>query len=206
MPEPLLTTAYLVLRKTPVGESGLVLAGLTPEHGQLHFLVKGARKLGRRQFPVADLFRVLQVEYRDGERDLLTWRHAETREDLGAVAQNLDAFRAAGRLARFALANTHAGVAMPRFFRAMTAALRRLGAEGAAAIPAATSGVFLLFLEEQGWLPPAEEAAPERAARREALLAMGEGLGPPPVLEPEAWQRTHDWAVRQLKRYDCDVP
>ena len=41
-------TEFLILRKTPFSDSSLVVAGISPEHGQIHFMVRGARKLGKR--------------------------------------------------------------------------------------------------------------------------------------------------------------
>lgn len=200
------STRLLVLRKTPYGDTSLVVAGVSPEAGQLHFLVRGARRIGKKQFPVADLFRELAVQYRPGRGELYSWRSAELAEDFSGVARVPERFQAACRLARFALANLHAGIAYPRCYLALLVALRRLAAapgggmsaaEATAEGPAALLGTALVFLDEHGLLSefPAWLGGP---ARGEQLFAMAGSTGAPPVLAPEEWQRLRHWLGQAL--------
>lgn len=202
------TTTYLILRKTVYGETSLVLAGLAPEGGQLHLLLRGALRLGRKQFPVADLFRLVTVEVRGGG-ELHPCGGMELREDFSGVARNLTAYGAACRLAGFALANVPAGAAMPRFFTALTSALRQLATaapvDAGLDIARIHAGAWLVFLDEQGWLGTFA-AEPARARRRTELLAMGEGRGPAPDLPAAQWRRLEEWSVRQLIFHECRVP
>ncbi|MFA4944603.1 MAG: DNA repair protein RecO C-terminal domain-containing protein [Lentisphaeria bacterium] len=203
MPPTTATSEFLILRKSVFGDAGLVLAGLTPEHGQLHVLWKGARRLGHRHFPAADLFRLVRLEYRPpGHGDLAAWRGVEPLADWSALAHDLAAYQAAGRLAAFALANAPAGLPAPRLFQALRTALERLATARAAAIHQATCGVFIQFLDEQGWLPDFS-ADPARAGRVQALLAMAAGAAPPPPLPPEQWPRIEEWLMRQLRFHEC---
>ncbi len=85
----LIETRFLILRKTPFSETSLIVGGISPEFGQLHFLVRGARKLSKRSFPVADLFRVLQVKYAPSNKGTLyTWRCADLEASYSDVAQS----------------------------------------------------------------------------------------------------------------------
>ena len=61
MPEK---TAYIILRKIPFQESGLIVSGLSPEFGRLDFLLKGVRDTGAKKFLYAELFRELSIEFR----------------------------------------------------------------------------------------------------------------------------------------------
>ncbi len=207
-------TEFLVLRKTVYSETSLVLAGLSADHGQLHFMARGARRWGRRDFPVADLFRVLAVTYRSGRGDLLSWHQAEVVEDLGGVAQGVATYAAATRLAKFTLANAPAGLPAPRFYRALRQALRWL--DGAAAgqasfAPAATmavaawSGATLAFLAEHGLLPTDNTAAFATLAPAPAVtvLTAAETTGTPPVCDLAAWERLEAWLRGTLARADC---
>lgn len=202
------SATFLILRKTVYGETSLILAGLTPEDGQMHLLLRGALRLGRKQFPVADLFRLVRAEVRGGG-ELHPCGGMELLEDFGGVVRSLADYRAACRLAGFALANVPAGAAAPRFFTALATAFRELagGDPGKtdAGIARIQAGVWMVFLEEQGWLPDFAEA-PERARRRAELLAMGEGRGPAPDLPPAQWQKLEAWCVRQLLTHDCRLP
>ncbi len=121
-----LTTRFLVLRKTAYSETSLIVAGISPDHGQLHFLVRGGRRIGKKQSPLADLFRVLDISFRPRNSGLLTWSNAELDEDFTALATNYPAFDTASKIAKFALANAPENDPQPRFYNAVTTALAQL--------------------------------------------------------------------------------
>ena len=204
-------TPYLILRKTGYSETSLIVAGITPESGRVHFLVRGARRLGRRQFPVVDLFRVLDVVYRAGRGDLHRWRAAALQEDFARLGRSFAAFCAAGWLARLALDNVMPNVPHPRFFTALLCSLRRLSGP----VPDADAGLFLLtaaklgpalvFLEENGSLPVGTGSAPA-AAPTAALLDMALGAGPVPTLPAATWDRLWDWMLQLLRQSECRIP
>ena len=201
----LLTTRFLVLRKTPYSESSLVLAGVSPDVGQLHFLVRGARKLGKRQFPLADLFDVVEIQYGPSRGSLHTWKSAEATASYRGVATSVVRFEAASRLAKFALGNVQEGLHSPRYFAALTLALGRLAdpaEDEKNAASAALVGTALVFLEEHGLLP--DYAENERLQRqRNWLLKAAETAGPAPVLPPADWQKLEKWTAALLQHHDC---
>ncbi len=57
-------TQALLLRRTPFGESSLVVRLLTPEHGRVDLVAKGAYRTSSRFFAVLDWFHTLQVAFR----------------------------------------------------------------------------------------------------------------------------------------------
>ena len=61
-------TRYMILRKTPFRDTSLVVAGISADHGRLDFVLKGARAIGKRQFPTADVFREFLLEFRPSRR------------------------------------------------------------------------------------------------------------------------------------------
>ena len=200
-------TPYLVLRKTEYSETSLVLAGITPESGRLHFLARGARRLGRRRFPVVDLFRVLEVVYRPGRGELQTWRSVALHTDYSGLGHRYDAYCTAVWLARFALGNVMPNVPHPRFFRAMLCALQRLlddTAPRSARLAAARLGPALVFLDENGSLPVASDHSV--AARTRTLLGMAVGTEPVPALTPQNWERLWGWLVLLLRQGECRLP
>jgi hypothetical protein len=198
-----------VLRKTPYAEASLVVAGISPEFGQLHFMVRGSRRLGRRSFPLVDLFRVLEVQYRPGKGDLLTWSSAELAADYAGVARDPETFEAAGWLAKFALSNVPAQVEHARFFQAMQVGLGRLQSavrrpDAAAVAAAVRIGVCLVFLDESGQLPDYAHR-PEQAAKREFLLRMALGEEAIPERSLPDWQRLEVWTLTQLRQAECHL-
>lgn len=203
----------LVLRKTSYAETSLIVAGLSPTHGQLHFLIRGGRRIGQRGSPVADLFRVLDVAYRPGRGDLHTLHSAELVTDFAGVAADLTTYNAAGWLGRFALANTLTDAETPRFYAAICAGLGRfVGVAGQPTsrtetlVCATIVGVVLVFLDEHGLLADAPTDTPQQRRNLRALLTMGEGHAPPPDLPVAVWTRLAHWAERLLHHSDCRLP
>ena len=209
----ILETSFLVLRRTPYAETSLIVAGLSPHHGQMHFVVRGARRTGARKFPIVDLFRLLSVHYRPGRSELIAWRSADLVRDFGAMARNHIVVSVAGWLARFVLANTHPAVAAPRLFQALTVAFGRLAActMSPSALPveaacgAAVVGCGLVFLDEHGLLPSYSDE-PVRARRVRDLLAGAEDEACPTSLGLEDWYPLQQWTIALLQYTDCLVP
>ncbi len=207
----LIQTDFLVLRKTPFGDTSLIVAGLTPIHGQLHFLARGARRLGKQNFPTVDLFRILNLEYRPGRTDLHTWKRADTVADFAAVATALPAYHTAGWLARLALANTCAEVDCRCLFAATATALERLATAARAgdsrAIPtdAAKVGVSLALLHDHGQLPHFAPNSAEQTRLR-LLLEAAVGQRPPPDLPADTWRDLLAWSLSLLAAADCGLP
>lgn len=204
-------TEFMILRKTPYSDTSLVVAGISPDCGQIHFLVRGARRVGKRQFPLVDLFRVLHVKFRETDRELHTWRSADLAMDFAMLARDLEALQAAGWLSRFALANLLPGMKHPRFFKAMTTALQRLAASSTDADArsnlrhAAIVGTCLVYLDEGGLLP--DQGGNARTERQcQDLLRMAIGETPTLRLDAGTWEKLYTWIVALLHYAECSVP
>jgi recombinational DNA repair protein (RecF pathway) len=203
-------TRFLVLRLTPYSDTSLIAAGLTPAWGQVHFLVRGAKQLGPKRFPLLDLFRLLQVSYRDTGADLQRLISADLVTDHGGVARHLAAFQTAGWLSHFALANAPLGLGQEALFEALCVGLGRLAAltpadDAVAQADAVVVGVLLAYLQDGGWL--AEQDRDERAARQcRHLLAMAAGQAAPPRLTATNWQALRRWAVSLARVAECVLP
>lgn len=152
----IVTTNFLVLRKTAYSESSLIVAGISPEHGQLHFMVRGGRRIGRRESPIADLFRVLNIVFRPKPGRLASWSNAELQHDFTSVATNYAAFQTACRIAKFAISNCPENDPQPRFFNAVVDALGIL-ADNRPMSDRQTrdllTRVAVVYLSENGLLP-----------------------------------------------------
>lgn len=207
---PLVETRFLVLRLTPYSDTSVIAAGISPDRGQLHFLLRGGRRLGPKQFPAVDLFRVLRVVYQDRPVELHRPVSAELEADYGALARDYGAFRAAEWLARFALRNVLSGVRHEAFFEALCVGLSRLAAprpadRGANLADCVTVGAVVTYLHEGGWL--AVPGNDDRAGRQcRTLLDMAAGRQPPPALSAETWRALRQWVLNAARAADCDLP
>lgn len=201
-------TEFLILRKTNYSETSLIFAGLSPDYGQLHFLARGARRVGRRSFPVADVFRILSVKYHPGKSDLLHWQDIDVIKDFHDVAGNQKIYTAACRLAGFTLKNTASETPAKRYYQALGIALGRL--QKMALTPprdldkmalAPVICALIVYLDENGLLPD-YRGKPGARNRRDALLAAGEGRSPLPRVTPATWQKLDAWLQRTLARHE----
>ena len=204
-------TRFLVLRLTPYSDTSLVVAGLAPELGQVHFLVRGAKRLGPKHFPLLDLFRVLQVAYRDTGAELQRLGDADLVTDHGGLARNLTAFQTAGWLAQFALANAPAGLGQEALFQALCVGLGRLAGltptdDAATVADSVVVGVLIAYLQDGGWLAE-QQGGDDRAARQcQCLLAMAAGQAAPPRLAAANWHDLRRWAVGLAQAAECQMP
>ena len=200
MPEPI-ETDFIALRKVPYTDNAIILSGLSPEHGRLSFMVRGATK--RRDFPLLDIFRLLHVEFVPGRESLSKIVSADLVEDFSRLAGDYDAYEAASWMASFSLMNVMPMLPHPLYANAVEVALRRL-ANGTHSPDAVRTCVAVAFLFEEGWLGRAMKS--EQASRQcRELLEMAAGE-PGPSLTPASWRRQLEWSLSLLQANECRMP
>ena len=171
-------TDYMILRRTPYMESSLIVSGISPDFGRLDFLLRGARKTGRKNFPFACLFRELSIEFRlpRGESTLSSLQSHEPLRSHDDLALAPETYLAACDIASFLLRNTRFQLPVPRTFRALSNMFARAGTERNAFpwLPYAQ----LVFLHENGFV----SAPPEKEKILCAVFDFAEGRtdAPPP--------------------------
>lgn len=144
----------ILLRRTPFGETSLVVHVLTPGHGRVELMAKGAHRPRSRFFGVLDWFDTLELAWvRRGDGDLGTLREGTLVERRRHLTRSLRAYRAAQTVVELLDLVTRAGFADRDQFRLGEAALDALDrAEGP---PAALLAAFELKLLDQLGLAPA---------------------------------------------------
>lgn len=202
MPDAL-ETEFIVLRKIPYGEHALIVSGISPDYGQLGFIVKGGAGNINRAFPDLDLFKLFQVEFKRGSGELNYLVSVSPLEDFSAVANKYERYEAASWLANFSLLNVMPMLKHPHFFNALEVGLRRL-AFGELSTEAILTGVTLAFIFEEGWLAVAlqDEGA---AAQCRAILEMAAG-NPAPNISDECWGQQFEWCRQLLLYNECRLP
>lgn len=201
-------THALVLRKTAYAESSLIIAALTPQDGQVHFLLKGALRTGRRRFPDADLFRHVHVGYIPPRHsELCTVRTLECVTAHDSIAARKQHYSAAQWISRFLLANIRQGSPFPATFVATQTAFKRLAESDAAETPiAVVLGLCFTVLDESGLLPD-YSTTPAIAEQLDHMLTFAKTVTQPiPTYTGVSWQELGCWMQRFLAQSDLHSP
>ena len=155
----ILTDRALILRRTPFGESSLVVQVLTERHGRVHLMAKGAYRHTSRYFCVLDLFHELELEWsHQKNRELQTLRKADLTVRRRSLTSDVIRYRAAVEVLELMELSARPGQADPTGFALLSRALELLGRPEVA--PEAVRSVFgLKFLANLGLAPSLRDCA-----------------------------------------------
>ena len=202
--EDAIETDYLVLRVTQYGENSLIAAGISPEQGKLSFVVHGGRGSGRRGVSPFRLFSRLHLVYTPSTRELQKCTSAELVRDYSGVSHDYGRYACACWLCQFSLANVLPGLALEYYFQSLAVAFERLSANSNVPTAAIVTGVLLVYMQENGFLPQMEGDT-KRQSQCQLLFQMALG-GDVPALQDQNWLALRDWAIGLLRQTDCIVP
>ena len=145
-------TRYMILRKTPFRDTSLVVAGISAEHGRLDFVLKGARAIGKRQFPTAGIFREYLLEFRPSRRaeSMPSLVSMDLTSAHDGLAQSMDCYLAACTFAAETLRRAQPMLEMPLAWQAFSVMLTRMERTQTPGIPLMLAR--LAVLREHGFL------------------------------------------------------
>ncbi|MCP3965231.1 MAG: DNA repair protein RecO [Lentisphaerae bacterium] len=170
------TANLIILRKTPYGETSLIISGLSDDFGKLDLMVKGARATGKKKFPAIDLFREVQITFSEkGKSELHTATNAEVIRANDALANSTEAFKFATIISSFILKNTAAELPCPLTYESLRHILENLaiiGHKQSAPWSIEECSVILktTFLYENGMLPEDFNENPELNRKTQEFL------------------------------------
>ena len=121
-------TRYMILRKTPFRDTSLVVAGISADYGRLDFVLKGARAIGKKQFPTADVFREFHLEFRPARRpeSMPTAVSLDLTAAHDGIVQSMDCYLAACSFAAETLRRAQPMLEMPLAWQAFSVMLTRM--------------------------------------------------------------------------------
>ena len=157
-------TRYMILRKTPFRDTSLVVAGVSADHGRLDFVLKGARAIGKKQFPTAGVFREFLLEFRPSRRadSMPSLVSLDLTAAHDGLAESMDCYLAACSFAAETLRRAQPMLEMPLAWQAFSVMLTRMEQTLSPQIPLMLAR--LAVLREHGMLsgvvPFPELAAP----------------------------------------------
>ena len=183
-------TRYMILRKTPFRDTSLVVAGISAEHGRLDFVLKGARAIGKKQVPTADVFREFLLEFRPSRRaeSMPTLISMDLAAAHDGIAQSMDCYLAACDFAAETLRRAQPMLEMPLAWQAFSVMLTRMERTLSPQIPLMLAR--LAVLREHGFLsgvmPFPELVAP-------LFRCAVDADAPWPAPDESALNRISDW-------------
>lgn len=201
MPSDILTTRFLVLRKTPHLGANLIVSGISPDHGKMSFYIKPgstAQGQGRSHSTLFDCFRLLNIQYTKGKNsDFCRCQDAELAADYTAISTDYQNFQSACFIAHFCLDNIMPEDEQHQVFTAAQVAFSRL-ADKSLFHHGVLSGFALVYLAESGWLD-LDSLSPRELAQCQILIKMALG-GDKPALTDDNWTRIWEWCKALLDK------
>ena len=204
-----ISTKIIALKKTAYQESSLIISSISAEYGKIDFVVKGARRISKKEQPIVDIFRELAVEFRETRSGLNNPQSLDLVEEYDKIALNPDIFIKVSRLASFLLKNIYPHVPCDRVYSAFKNLLRK-SADGSIETFDFTL-LKLVFLFENGLLPAHFETnsdssfqytVEEKKQRKflNRLISYAEVNIPNiPVLSTEYKDKFSNWVINQCR-------
>lgn len=193
----IISTQFIVLDKRPYRESALLCSGLGPDCGKASFVMHGGQKLSDKNFPAADLFRELELEYEDkgGNQELFTAKNVEIIAAFDGVAENPRHFKLAGMISSFILKNSAPSLPQPYTYDSLRSVLCNLAGVECGHEPWSMEQCSVViktaFLYENGMLP--EPQNEEQSEFLENLVASGIDNSPLPECADNYWRALNNW-------------
>ena len=189
-------TRYMILRKTPFRDTSLVVAGISADHGRLDFVLKGARAIGKKQFPTADVFREFQLEFRPSRRpeSMPTLLSMDLTASHDGIAQSMDCYLAACAFASETLRRAQPMLEMPLTWQAFSVMLTRMDRTLSPKIPLMLAR--LAVLREHGML---SDVVPYPDLAAPLFHCAVDADAPWPDIDETALNRIDSWVETRFR-------
>ena len=192
------SSPIIILGLSDYRESSLIVRGLTPAFGQIDFVVRGARSIKARSFPVIDLFRIIRGEFPEQGGGLRPLYNVELLFRNDAIALDPEGYTTACRCALFVTRNSPADISQPVLFAAVKQCFNAISGRSVSGFSWLTL-LQLVFLYEQGLLPDMSSVSgddtPEGAYTRQLIGAAASPDVSFPPFDKEYWSVFSDWVA-----------
>ncbi len=188
-------TQLIVLHKTLYRESDLIIGGISPDFGKLDLLQFRGAKISEKEFPVAGLFRELEVEFEENSASgstLHRLKNAALLHDFDRIGDSVRNFKFANAAGSFLLKNCTAALPCPFTYDLMRQILFDLTlAEPKWTLTQSAVLFKLTFLYENGLLPESGNVQSDEFF--EALIASGMEGETLPAADGEYYSKLNLW-------------
>ncbi len=201
----MISTQIIILAKHPYRETSLLLNGISPDYGKLDLMVHGAQKLSSRDFPEADLFRELEIDFEESNKsEIQNPKSMVLLTDFGSIANQPKGFLMAGKIGKFLLDNSTGNAPLPLTYDTLKSVFTQLaGPDPEWTLEQCAVVMKTVFLYENGLLPEAQSQKENDFL--ENLIAAGIENSLLPACPPGYWKSLNQWldaliSFHQLKK------
>ena len=185
---------FIPLAKTPFNDSDIIFRGLTPDYGKVSMLVRRAGQISRTSYPVADIFRELDIEFNDEIKgEIYTADKVDLACEFGDGILESRNYKFLGRISSFLLKNVPVNVPQIYTYNALRCIIENLGsnAEDSWSLIQCSVVLKMVFLSENGYLPEANSE--EQIEFIDNLIVAGTENLPLPQCSDEYWKSLNSW-------------
>ncbi|MBQ9088406.1 MAG: DNA repair protein RecO [Lentisphaeria bacterium] len=193
----IISCQFIMLDRRPYRESALIASGISPDYGKVSFVLHGAQKVSEKNFPVADLFRELEIEFNDdgNPKELYTAKSVELLSSFDNIANDSRSFKMAGRIASFLLKNSPPNLPQPYTYDSLRSVLANLAQLDCGhdhwTLEQCAVVIKSAYLCENGLLPETQNE--KQNDFLENLVASGIDNSPLPDCNPKYWSMLNNW-------------
>lgn len=201
------TSPIIVLGISDYRETSLIVRGLTPAFGQIDFVVRGARSIKSKSFPVIDLFRIIQADFPERGDGLRSLYNVELLSNNDSIALSPNGYVAVCKCASFITRNSPANIAQPILFAAVKHCLNAVAGKKEIEFSWLTL-LQLVYLYEQGLLPDMGTEADDTVSTYTQQL-IGATTSPDmsfPVFDKNYWPVFSDWVTSLCNYHGLKLP
>jgi len=199
----IISTEVIVLKKTLYKESSLIISTISPDLGKIDFVIKGAYQITKTKQPIVDLFRILDVEYKENNSGLYSPTTIELQKDYDSIALRPNQLSHILVFTKFLLKNIHPHVPCVRVYAAFNNLLQNTIDDQFNIY--SINLVKLVYLHENGLLPDILSTSGHDENRYQnflnKIINYAEGkVNIIPQANTEYWVEFNKW-VRNLCHY-----
>ena len=198
-------TELIVLKTVNYGDTSLILHCLSPDHGKLSVMARGAKKLSKKTFPQIGLFRTFNVilsKSKQGELHSLKSIDLIQQNDRLAGTPSLIEF--SGSFSKFSLSGNFEQVPCPVYYHTLTDCLQKIETNSLP-INAWICRLIITYLMEQGLFPNIKLSEQQKTIINHLLDKNSDNLESLD-LKADQWLKLKNWTLKTAKFSEIDLP
>ena len=198
-------TELIVLKAVNYGETSLILHCLSPDHGKLSIMAKGAKKLSKRSFPQIGLFRTFNaILSKSKQGDLYHLKSIEMLQQNDRLASTPSLIEFSGSFSQFSLSGNFEQIPCPVYYHTLVDCLQKIEINKLP-INAWICRLIVTYLMEQGLFPNIKLSEQQKTIIN-CLLDKNSNNMESLDLKEDQWRDLKKWTLKTAQFSEIDLP